>query len=113
MPRNDSLEMGELTDTAFYILLSVVEPKHGYLIMQSIESLTNQRLTVGPASMYTTIKKLLAAGLIELFDDEDDKRKTYAATEKGMELLQKNVEWRKDMVRHAEAIFEQRGVKGV
>jgi DNA-binding PadR family transcriptional regulator len=106
--RTDSLEMGELTDTAFYILLSLVEAKHGYLIMKSIESMTNNQFSIGPASMYTTIKKLLAAEFIELFKEEadDDKRKTYIATEKGIELLRKEVKRRKEMIRHAEQILK-------
>ncbi|GGG75587.1 PadR family transcriptional regulator [Paenibacillus radicis (ex Gao et al. 2016)] len=109
MPRNDTLEMGELTDTAFYILLSVVEPKHGYLIMQWIETTTAHRLTIGPASLYTTIKKLLAAGFIELVADGDEKRKTYGTTAAGIELLRQDTERRRAMVRHADQIL---GVKG-
>lgn len=106
MSRTDSLEMGELTDTAFYILLSLVEAKHGYLIMKSIETLTNNQFSIGPASMYTTIKKLLSAEFIELYKEDDDKRKTYIATKKGIELLKKEVERRKDMIRHAEQILK-------
>ncbi|WP_342410186.1 PadR family transcriptional regulator [Paenibacillus sp. FSL R10-2778] len=107
MSRTDSLEMGELTDTAFYILLSLVEAKHGYLIMKSIETMTNNQFSIGPASMYTTIKKLLAAEFIELYkEEEDDKRKTYIATEKGIGLLRKEVERRKKMIRHAEQILK-------
>ncbi|MEK4107834.1 PadR family transcriptional regulator [Paenibacillus sp. FSL R10-2791] len=99
--------MGELTDTAFYILLSLVEAKHGYLIMKSIETMTNNQFSIGPASMYTTIKKLLAAEFIELYkEEEDDKRKTYIATEKGIGLLRKEVERRKEMIRHAEQILK-------
>ncbi|MEK4144830.1 PadR family transcriptional regulator [Paenibacillus sp. FSL L8-0333] len=107
MSRTDSLEMGELTDTAFYILLSLVEAKHGYLIMKSIETMTNNQFSIGPASLYTTIKKLLAAEFIELYkEEEDDKRKTYIATEKGIGLLRKEVERRKEMIRHAEQILK-------
>lgn len=108
MSRTDSLEMGELTDTAFYILLSLVEAKHGYLIMKSIEAMTNNQFSIGPASMYTTIKKLLAAECIELLAEEvnDDKRKTYIATSKGIELLRKEVERRKEMIKHAEQILK-------
>lgn len=109
MGRNVSLEMGELTDTAYYILLSLIDAKHGYLIMQNIEELTQQRFTIGPASMYTTIKKLLASELIKLFDDSDPKRKTYIATEKGMDLLKKEVERRREMVLHAEEAFRRKG----
>lgn len=86
MSRTDSLEMGELTDTAFYILLSLVEAKHGYLIMKSIETMTNNQFSIGPASMYTTIKKLLAAEFIELYkEEEDDKRKRILQQKKGLD----------------------------
>ncbi|OCA87778.1 PadR family transcriptional regulator [Bacillus sp. FJAT-27225] len=105
MARNDTLETGELTDTSFYILLSLVEARHGYLIMKNIEELTNNEFTIGPASMYTTIKKLLSAGMIEQLGEEVDKRKTYIATEKGLELLNKNITRREMMIEHAKKIL--------
>ncbi|WP_078551439.1 PadR family transcriptional regulator [Bacillus alkalicellulosilyticus] len=110
MPRNDSLEMGELTDTAYYILLSLVEPQHGYVIMKSIEELTNNRISIGPASLYTTLRKLLEAGLIDLLEENIDKKKTYVTTENGIEILKKEVDRRREMVAHAEQILKQKGV---
>jgi DNA-binding PadR family transcriptional regulator len=109
MARNDSLETGELTDTSFYILLSLVEARHGYLIMKNIEEITNSEFTIGPASMYTTIKKLLAAGMIEQLTEEADKRKTYIATEQGLELLYKDITRRESMVQHAKTILKFKG----
>ncbi|WP_223701235.1 PadR family transcriptional regulator [Sutcliffiella deserti] len=109
MARNDVLETGELTDTSYYILLSLVEARHGYLIMRNIEELTEKQFTIGPASMYTTIKKLLTAGMIEQLGDEVDKRKTYIATKKGIELLIKDVKRREKMIMHAKLIFDQKG----
>lgn len=110
MPRADSLEMGELTDTAFYILLSLMEAKHGYLIMKSIEQITNNSLTVGPASLYTTIKKLLKAELIKEIENKGSQnKKTYLATETGIQLLQKELQRRREMVKHAEQILNKRG----
>lgn len=50
----------------FYILSSVTDEKHGYLIMKTIEKLTNNEVSIGPASLYTTLKKLLAADLVDL-----------------------------------------------
>lgn len=108
MARNDSIEMGELTDTSYYILLSLVEARHGYLIMQTIETMTNGRVTIGPASMYTTIKKLVAADLIRHADGGTDKRKTYMATEKGIQLLQSEMERRREMVIHGEEMLKKR-----
>ncbi|MGI1820735.1 hypothetical protein ACRPK6_00925 [Exiguobacterium sp. TRN 1102] len=40
MPRTDSLELGELTDSMFYILLTLTTPRHGYLVMQFVEETT-------------------------------------------------------------------------
>ncbi|HWT77098.1 MAG TPA: PadR family transcriptional regulator [Mobilitalea sp.] len=110
MPRNNSLELGELTDTMYYILLALMEPKHGYLIMKFIETLTDGKFCIGPASLYTIIKKLLAAQLIMASDKEDDIKKTYIITEEGMQLLRDEVKRRKNMVSHAEIIFMKRGV---
>lgn len=109
MARTDALEMGELTDTAYYIVLSLAEPKHGYLIMKTIEELTGGRFSIGPASMYTTIKKLEAAGLIRLLDEKNDNKKTYAATEQGISLLRNEMERRREMVLHAENVLKKKG----
>lgn len=110
MPRNNSLESGELTDTMYYILLTLTEPKHGYIIMKSIETLTNNQFYIGPASLYTIIRKLLAAQLITACNNEDVIKKTYIITEEGLLLLSDEVKRRKEMVKHAEIIFEQRGI---
>lgn len=110
MSRNSSLKMGELTDTSYYILLSLIQEKHGYLVMQTIETLTNGQFSIGPASLYSTIQKLLAANLIELTDVGDKKRKTYRTTNKGIQLLQKEVQRKRDMVKHAEEILKGGGL---
>lgn len=108
MARSDALKSGELTDSAYYILLALLEARHGYLIMKWIEETTDGQLSVGPASLYTTLRKLLDGGFIEELDDGDDgKRKTYVTTAKGLALLKKEVERRRDMVRHAEAEMEE------
>jgi DNA-binding PadR family transcriptional regulator len=102
MPRKDSIDIGELTDTAFYILASVIEEKHGYLIMKTIEELTNNKVVIGPASLYTTLKKLLSAGLLELNTTSDENKKVYKITEVGREMLVKEIERKKQMVKFAE-----------
>jgi DNA-binding PadR family transcriptional regulator len=102
MARKDSIDIGELTDTAFYILASVIEEKHGYLIMKIIEKLTNDKVIIGPASLYTTLKKLLAADLVELKTDIAENKKVYKITNKGREMLIKEIERKKQMIRFAE-----------
>ncbi len=109
MARNDALETGELTDTSYYILLTLMEARHGYLIMKTIEEMTSNEFTIGPASMYTTIKKLLSAGLIELYGNGSGKKKTYIATNKGVELLKKDVQRREKMIHHAREVLTRKG----
>ncbi|MGB7999686.1 MAG: PadR family transcriptional regulator [Anaerobacillus sp.] len=108
MPRNDSLDVGELTDTSYYILLSLMEPKHGYLIMKTIEEMTNNMVVIGPASMYTTIKKLLGAELIQLHD-KGDKKKVYVITDKGIEVVKKELERKRIMIQLGEDILTNKG----
>lgn len=106
MARKDSIDMGELTDSAFYILASVIEEKHGYLIMKTIENLTENKVIIGPASLYTTLKKLLAANLVELNNDVGENKKVYKITNKGKEMLLKEIERKKQMIKFAQNFLD-------
>ncbi|BAQ12667.1 putative PadR family transcriptional regulator [Clostridium botulinum] len=102
MARKDSIEIGELTDSAFYILASVIKEKHGYLIMKVIEKFTNGEVTIGPASLYTTLKKLLISGLVELNPNIHENKKVYRITDKGKEMLVQEINRKKQMITFAE-----------
>ncbi|APC83188.1 PadR family transcriptional regulator [Clostridium botulinum] len=102
MARKDSIEIGELTDSAFYILASVIEEKHGYLIMKDIEKFTNNEVVIGPASLYTTLKKLLISGLVELNPNIHENKKVYRITDKGKEMLVQEINRKKQMITFAE-----------
>lgn len=92
----------QLTDSMFYIMSALTMPRHGYAIMSLIEERTEAAITIGPASMYTIIKKLLKHEWIYLYDDSDPRRKTYLLTEKGKEVLTADVSLRKIMIQLAE-----------
>jgi DNA-binding PadR family transcriptional regulator len=82
-----------LTPAVFHILLALAAgPAHGYAIMQEVENLTEARLQLGPGTLYGSIKRLLADGLIEeapsLRDDDDPRRKYYRLTPTGAEIAQ-------------------------
>ena len=99
----DRLKKNEqLTDSMFYIMAALTKPKHGYAIMNLIEETTKGAITIGPASMYTIIKKLLKQEWIYLHDGSDSRRKTYLLTEKGREVLEEDVMLRKLMIQLAE-----------
>ena len=76
-----------MTETAFYILFSLSEPLHGYGIIKQVESLTNGRIKLGSGTIYGTLSKMHADGIIDIFSDEE--RKTvYERTEIGGIVLQ-------------------------
>lgn len=102
-PKN-SFESGELTDNIFYILLALVKPRHGYRIMQFIKEKTDDQFVIGPATMYTTLKKLQEYKLIEEVESDDNK-KVYIATEEGISLLEENIKRRKKIIDLAEKIM--------
>ncbi|MGE7623238.1 PadR family transcriptional regulator [Viridibacillus sp. NPDC096237] len=95
-----SLEL--LTDPVFYIMAAFAKPKHGYAVMSLVEETTNGAFVIGPATLYTIIKKLLVEEFIMLHDASDSRRKVYILTEKGRIVLGKDIERRKIMITLAE-----------
>ena len=75
-----------MTETAFYILLSLSEPRHGYGIAKYVSELTENRIKLGSGTIYGTLTKMQRDGLIRIFDDSD-KKVIYEITENGIALL--------------------------
>ena len=102
MARGKALDEDILTDSTYYILLTLVKSMHGYGIMQAVQEFSQGEMVIGPASLYTIIKKLQNADLIQLLEDDEERRKTYILTLKGKEILKKDIKRRITMVRHGE-----------
>ena len=95
MPRiSSSLVPGQpLTPAVFHILLALVDgDKHGYAIMKDVEDQTDGRIKLGAGTLYGTIKRLLAAGLIVEIDErpdpelDDERRRYYHLTALGQQF---------------------------
>lgn len=76
-----------MTETAFYILLCLKKPNHGYGIVQTVERLTDGAIRLAPGTMYGSLSKMEKDGLIR-FIREEEKRKIYQITDLGLEILQ-------------------------
>lgn len=95
-----------MTETAFYILLSLTKPHHGYGVIKNIEQLTNGRLKLGSGTIYGTLTKMQQDGLIIVFSDED--RKTiYEITPLGKDVLQQEMARIDEMHQHIIAFREE------
>ena len=93
MPKQDYYQLGQLTDVAYLILLALTAPGHGYLIMSKIEEITAGEVRIGPASLYTTLKKIMEAGFIRILSEEETK-KVYCITDKGWIALRMEIDKR-------------------
>ncbi len=91
-----------LTDSTYLILLALLKPQHGYAIMKEVTVLTEGAFEIGPASMYTILKKLVKSEWIQL-EESSDRKKIYQITPKGIAVLQKDIQRRK--------MFYQAGAK--
>lgn len=76
-----------MTETAFYILLCLKKPNHGYGIVQKVDRMTDGAVRLTPGTMYGSLSKMEKDGLIQ-FIREEDKRKIYQITDLGAEVLQ-------------------------
>jgi DNA-binding MarR family transcriptional regulator len=52
----------------------------------NLQELTSGRLRIGPGTLYTAIKRLVAARLIEECESDTERRRCYRLTRKGREL---------------------------
>lgn len=82
-----------LTPVVFYVLLALADgEKHGYAIMQETSALADGKFRMGPATLYTTLQRLLDLGLIGEVDrgrnTEDSRRRYYRLMGNGKSLLE-------------------------
>ena len=101
MPKQDYYEKGQLPDLAYLILVILTQPRHGYFVMGEIEKLTDGEVRIGPASLYTTLKKLTEATYIRQINDTDTK-KTYQITSDGIDALRVEIQKRKRLAAYGE-----------
>ena len=93
-----------MSETMFYILLSLREPNHGYGIMQQVKALTNDRVAMGAGTIYQSIGKLEGDGLIVPIKEED-RKKIYAITDMGTLVLRIEAERIRELYRNTEGLL--------
>lgn len=106
-----------LPTATFHILLALRDgEKHGYAIMRDVEILSDGAVKIGPGTMYGSIKRMLAEGLIEESDErpdpemDDERRRYYRCSALGERVCQAEVERLTKLLKNA---FPRRAVPGL
>ncbi len=93
-----------LTETTFYIMLSLVEPSHGYAVMQKVEQLSDNKVRVAAGTLYGAFENLTKQKLIRAVESQDPRRKVYVLTAEGMEVLKLEIQRLKHLIKISESI---------
>jgi DNA-binding PadR family transcriptional regulator len=112
---NKAHKLLPLTEASYYVLVSLIEPRHGYGIMQNVAAISSNQVRLGPGTLYGALTNLRKQGLIERVkerafaaevdpqakpgaptaapaavggqESENERRKIYALTELGKKVV--------------------------
>ena len=95
-----------LTESTYYILLSLVNPQHGYGIMQQAEELSKGRVRLAAGTLYGALSAMVDKGWIEQLPvEEGSRKKEYQLTAQGRRVLEKEVERLRELADNGERIL--------
>lgn len=102
-------EQSALTESTYYILLSLVTPRHGYGIMQQTEALSGGRVRLAAGTLYGALTALCDKDWIRPVPSrEDSRKKDYAITEKGLLVLKAELNRLRQLVENGEAVLKEK-----
>ena len=106
----DPEEMLPLSTAVFHVLLALADAdRHGYSIMKNVVETTDGQLTMGPGTLYGTVKRLLKAKMIEESEErpdpklDDERRRYYRITPLGTAVAKAEARRLTQLVRMARA----------
>ncbi len=99
---------GPMTEAMYYVLLALMNPGHGYQLMNAISEVSKGRLNMGPGTLYGVLSRMQKEELIYLAED-DGRRKTYRITADGEAALRQEYNRLKAQVRDGEGLKEGDG----
>lgn len=96
-----------LTEAVYYILLALIEPLHGYGIMQRTSQLSRGRLIISAGTLYGALSTLLDKGWIEQLEVlADSRRKEYKITAEGRVVLEQELARLEELVNNGKQILK-------
>ena len=95
-----------LTEAVYYILLSLMEPMHGYGIMQNVETLSGGRVRLAAGTLYGAINTLLERGWITALPGaRDSRKKEYQITDLGKEAVAAGITRLQELLKNGRQIM--------
>ncbi|EKQ51841.1 MAG: putative transcriptional regulator [Methanobacterium sp. Maddingley MBC34] len=88
-----------LTEAAYYVLISLNKPRHGYGIMQHVNEITNGRIKIGAGTMYGNLSRMEKEGLINSVAEEE-RKKIYEISKKGKIILELELARLEELLTH-------------
>ena len=101
--RHEATSFLPLTESTYYVMLTLVEPLHGYAVMQRVEEMSEGTVRLGPGTLYGVFATLEKAGLIVKVKEEE-RRKSYTLTPQGVDVLREQVRRLEIMARQGRQI---------
>ena len=97
-----------LTESTYYILLSLFSPQHGYGIMQQTEEMSHGRVRLAAGTLYGALNTLCDKGwIIQLPVEDGSRRKEYRLTEKGKAVLSREVQRLRELADNGERVLKE------
>ena len=96
-----------LTETTYYILLSLYQPLHGYGIMQRAAELSGGRVRLAAGTLYGALNALVEKGWIMLLPVEG-RKKEYQLTSRGLEVLKRELARLRELVAAGDQVLSNR-----
>jgi DNA-binding PadR family transcriptional regulator len=92
-PMEKSRPAQPLTPAVFHILLALCgRERHGYDIMQQVKEDSQGAVKMGPGTLYGSIDRMMAAGLVVKGNTADPRRIYYKLTALGQSVLKEESE---------------------
>ena len=92
-----------LSEATYYIMLTLVEPLHGYGVMQKVQEISQGTVTIGPGTLYGAFSTLEKEKLIVMVREEE-RRKCYTLTEKGQHILAEQIRRMEIMIANGQEV---------
>ena len=96
-----------LTESTYYILLSLLKPQHGYGIMLMTEKMSHGRIRLAAGTLYGALNALCDKGwIIQLPVEDGSRKKEYKLTDAGRTILVREVARLRELADNGERILK-------